>query len=70
MLYRTMPLGRRRERAMCLQCAYGRTARMGAGPLMPINIGRDGGIRTRGPLTPSQVRYQAALHPESEFSRF
>ena len=25
--------------------------------------GRDGGIRTHGPLTPSQVRYQAALHP-------
>ena len=28
-------------------------------------IGRDGGIRTHDPLTPSQVRYQAALHPES-----
>ena len=27
-------------------------------------IGRDGGIRTHDPLTPSQVRYQAALHPE------
>ena len=26
--------------------------------------GRDGGIRTHGPLTPSQVRYQAALHPD------
>ena len=26
-------------------------------------IGRDGGIRTHDPLTPSQVRYQAALHP-------
>ena len=26
--------------------------------------GRDGGIRTHDPLTPSQVRYQAALHPE------
>src|SRR6185503_3719140 len=25
--------------------------------------GRDGGIRTHDPLTPSQVRYQAALHP-------
>ena len=25
--------------------------------------GRDGGIRTRDPLTPSQVRYQAALRP-------
>jgi hypothetical protein len=26
--------------------------------------GRDGGIRTHGPLTPSQVRYQAAPHPD------
>jgi hypothetical protein len=33
-------------------------------------IGRDGGIRTHDPLTPSQVRYQAALHPESSGSRF
>lgn len=29
-------------------------------------IGRDGGIRTHDPLTPSQVRYQAALHPVFE----
>ena len=28
-------------------------------------IGRDDRIRTCDPLTPSQVRYQAALHPES-----
>ena len=34
----------------------------GDGPLE--KDGRDGGIRTHGPLTPSQVRYQAALHPE------
>ena len=27
-------------------------------------IGRDDWIRTSDPLTPSQVRYQAALHPE------
>ena len=27
-------------------------------------IGRDGGIRTRDPLHPMQVRYQAALRPE------
>jgi hypothetical protein len=26
-------------------------------------IGRDDWIRTSDPLTPSQVRYQAALHP-------
>jgi hypothetical protein len=29
-----------------------------------LEFGRDGGIRTHDPLTPSQVRYQAALHPE------
>ena len=28
--------------------------------------GRDGGIRTRDPLHPMQVRYQAALHPEAQ----
>ena len=28
-------------------------------------IGRDDWIRTSDPLTPSQVRYQAALHPEA-----
>ena len=28
-------------------------------------IGRDDWIRTSDPLTPSQVRYQAALHPDS-----
>jgi hypothetical protein len=27
--------------------------------------GRDGGIRTRDPLHPMQVRYQAALRPEA-----
>ena len=27
-------------------------------------FGRSGGIRTRDPLHPMQVRYQAALHPE------
>jgi hypothetical protein len=27
--------------------------------------GRNGGIRTRDPLHPMQVRYQAALHSES-----
>ena len=27
--------------------------------------GRDAEIRTRDPLTPSQVRYQAALHPDT-----
>ena len=28
------------------------------------SIGRDDWIRTSDPLTPSQVRYQAALHPD------
>jgi len=28
-------------------------------------IGRGGGIRTRDPLHPMQVRYQAALRPDS-----
>jgi hypothetical protein len=28
-------------------------------------IGRDDRIRTCDPLTPSQVRYQAALHPDA-----
>jgi hypothetical protein len=29
-----------------------------------VILGRDGGIRTRDPLHPMQVRYQAALHPD------
>jgi len=29
-----------------------------------VNCGRGGGIRTRDPLHPMQVRYQAALHPD------
>ena len=32
-------------------------------PLFP-GFGRGGGIRTRDPLHPMQVRYQAALRPE------
>ena len=31
-----------------------------------MNFGRDAEIRTRDPLTPSQVRYQAALHPDAK----
>jgi hypothetical protein len=30
-------------------------------------IGRRGGIRTRDPLHPMQVRYQAALHAEEVY---
>ena len=33
-----------------------------------VKIGRDDWIRTSDPLTPSQVRYQAAPHPEIRFS--
>src|ERR1700753_2278961 len=29
-----------------------------------VFVGRGGGIRTRDPLHPMQVRYQAALHPD------
>ena len=32
--------------------------------------GRDAEIRTRDPLTPSQVRYQAALHPADVYFFF
>ena len=31
----------------------------------PFDFGRRGGIRTRDPLHPMQVRYQAALHAEA-----
>ena len=33
------------------------------------NIGRDDWIRTSDPLTPSQVRYQAAPHPDARARR-
>jgi hypothetical protein len=29
-----------------------------------LQSGRGGGIRTRDPLRPRQVRYQTALHPD------
>ena len=31
---------------------------------IPFALGRSGGIRTHDPLTPSQVRYQAALRSD------
>ena len=34
-------------------------------PQVGKKIGRDDWIRTSDPLTPSQVRYQAAPHPET-----
>ena len=33
----------------------------------PCVVGRRGGIRTRDPLHPMQVRYQAALHAEVNY---
>ena len=33
---------------------------------LTLDVGRRGGIRTRDPLHPMQVRYQAALHAEAE----
>ncbi len=42
---------------MTLGCwTHMETARLGAGPFMPIKIGRGDWIRTSDPLTPSQVR--------------
>ena len=35
-------------------------------PYNPINYGRDDWIRTSDPLTPSQVRYQTAPHPDAK----
>ena len=47
-----------------VRARHSKTARRDAGPFLLANIGRDDWIRTSDPLTPSQVRYQAALHPE------
>src|SRR5579862_7555998 len=55
---------RRSTPGLCPYCAQNENGQPGGWPLMPINIGRDAEIRTRDPLTPSQVRYQAALHPD------
>ena len=43
-----------------------RSPAYGAGELAtaPLRNGRDGGTRTRDPLLPRQVRYQAALRPD------
>ena len=34
-----------------------------------MQIGRGGEIRTPDPLLPKQLRYQAALHPDTVYSR-
>ncbi len=50
------------------ECAHaGRTSRKGLAGTILLTLmsnGRRGGIRTRDPLHPMQVRYQAALHAE------
>ena len=51
-------------RRCCTTVAHNKTARRDAEPFPLAFIGRDDWIRTSGPLTPSQVRYQAAPHPE------
>ena len=53
---------------LCEQGAHRETARRDAEPFPLANIGRDDWIRTSDPLTPSQVRYQAALHPEISYA--
>ena len=53
-----------RADAACVPlCAHKQTGRPWLPKNRPVNIGRDDWIRTSDPLTPSQVRYQAALHP-------
>ena len=37
---------------------------------MPVDIGRGDWIRTSDPLRPRQVRYQAALRPDSNSLAF
>ena len=51
-------------RKMCPQCAHNKNGPDASEPFTLYFIGRDDWIRTSDPLTPSQVRYQAALHPE------
>ena len=37
--------------------------------MQPLDFyGRSGGIRTRDPLLPKQMRYQAALRSDSQYS--
>ena len=48
--------------------ASANSARQMAGQMAAGSIGRGGRIRTGGPLRPRQVRYQAALRPDSRLS--
>ncbi len=54
--------------ALARDCVETKTARMAPG--RDFEIGRDDWIRTSDPLTPSQVRYQAAPHPDSRSEGF
>ena len=56
----SQPNGLVKNFTLCLQLKKGLELKN----LRPFDTGRDGGIRTRDPLHPMQVRYQAALRPE------
>ena len=43
--------------------------RLSYGRFVNSVTGRGGGIRTPDPLLPKQLRYQAALHPDKDYSR-
>ena len=53
---------------LCLMCAYDRSRNCRDVQKTPGFIGRGDWIRTSDPLRPRQVRYQAALRPDSENS--
>src|SRR5258706_14600209 len=59
---RERPIGTVDENSRVVQAGGGRRHRRDEGP-RGSQSGRDDWIRTSDPLTPSQVRYQAALHP-------
>ena len=50
-----MAFGYARHDGLCPQCAHNANGPSCLRPFTPINIGRDAGIRTRDPLTPSEV---------------
>ncbi len=62
------------EGCCSIQLSYGQKNKKGPrGPLMigalaGLGNGRSGGIRTRDPLLPKQMRYQAALRSDWPYS--
>jgi hypothetical protein len=52
------------ECSIQLSYGYGKDFVMIYRMLLCLVCGRDGGIRTRDPLLPKQMRYQAALRPD------